>query len=111
MLLNLAGTGLGLSLTLVGKKIIDDAGKGLTVWQLLLSYLGIVLIMEVVDVIITLISTMLNEKFSFGIKRMQVLMLIMLKMQNCQNIFGYLENGLKALHLPVLIKITVYILN
>ena len=33
MPLNLAGTGLGLAMTLVAKKIIDDAGSGFAIWQ------------------------------------------------------------------------------
>ncbi|MBQ1193140.1 MAG: ABC transporter ATP-binding protein, partial [Lachnospiraceae bacterium] len=69
MLLNLAGTGLGLAMTLVAKKIIDDAGSGFTVWQLLVAYLGIVVVIQIVEVIVTLISTMLNERFSFGIRK------------------------------------------
>ena len=69
MLLNLAGTGLGLAITLVAKKIIDDAGSGFTVWQLLVAYLGIVVVIQIVEVIVTLISTMLNERFSFGIRK------------------------------------------
>lgn len=69
MLLNLAGTGFGLMMTLVSKRIIDDAGKGLMVWQLLIVYLGIVVMMQVVDVFVALISTMLDERFSFGIRK------------------------------------------
>ena len=69
MLLNLAGTGLGLAMTLVAKKIIDDAGSGFTVWQLLVAYLGIVVVIQIVEVIVTLISTMLDERFSFGIRK------------------------------------------
>ncbi len=69
MLLNLVGTGLGLTMTLVAKRVIDDAGKGLTVWQLLLAYLGIVVIIQIVEVVVTLITTMLNERFSFGIRK------------------------------------------
>lgn len=69
MLLNLSGTGLGLAMTLISKRIIDDAGNGLSVWQLLLIYLGIVVVIQIIEVIVALISTMLDEKFSFGIRK------------------------------------------
>lgn len=69
MLMNLATTGLGLGMTLISKKIIDDAGLGQNVWILLIAYLLIVVVMQGIDVIVSLISTMLDERFSFGIRK------------------------------------------
>ena len=71
MCLNLSSTVITLVMTLITKRIIDDAtnGKGNSLWMFILIYLGMMLLSQALNVIVSLASTMLNEKFSFGIRK------------------------------------------
>lgn len=69
MILNIAATSLGLLMTLISKRIIDNAGMGDNVIVLLLVYLVIVIVIQGINVAVDLISTMVDERFSFGIRK------------------------------------------
>ena len=71
MLFSLMGTGISLLMTLVSKRIIDDAiaGTDNMLIMLIVSYFAMIVLMQVFDVVWVLVKTMLNEKFTFGIRK------------------------------------------
>lgn len=69
MFMQMTGTILTVGLAVVSKNIIDAATSGgIVVWTFAL-YIGIVLVSQLITVISGLISIMLNERFSFGIRK------------------------------------------
>lgn len=54
---------------IVTKNIIDSATTGHILIKSMLLYIGIVIFMQVVDTVSQLITVVLNEKFSFGIRK------------------------------------------
>ena len=71
MLFSLMGTGISLLMTLVSKRIIDDAiaGTDNMLIMLIVIYFAMIVLMQVFDVIWVMVKTMLNEKFTFGIRK------------------------------------------
>lgn len=69
MLLDLLVTFATLALALISKKIIDVATSGGEFLPFIIVYLIIVLITQIVSVLSNLFSTMMGEKFSFGIRK------------------------------------------
>ncbi len=70
MLLGIMASMLSVGMSLLMKQIIDRAQSGQkTVIYIILLYFGLVLVMQVVDIVLVLASTMLNERFSFGIRK------------------------------------------
>lgn len=71
MALNLSSTVITLVMTLVTKRIIDDAtqSRNNSLITFILIYLGMMILAQVLSVIVSLFSTMLDEKFSFGIRK------------------------------------------
>lgn len=70
MLLNIAASLVSVGMSLIMKQIIDRAEQGTPMLvKVIVIYFILVLLMEVVDVIMSLTSTMVNEKFSFGIRK------------------------------------------
>ena len=61
---------LSIGMSLVMKQIIDKAQHGdNNILNMIIFYLALVILMQVVDIIVALTSTMVNEKFSFGIRK------------------------------------------
>ena len=71
MLTNVVLSGISLVMTLISKKIIDDSIAGVTnmLVTLLILYFVMVVMVQILDVVIVLARTMVNEKFSFGIRK------------------------------------------
>lgn len=71
MALNLSSTVITLVMTLVTKRIIDDAtqSRNNSLITFILIYLGMMILAQILSVIVSLFSTMLDEKFSFGIRK------------------------------------------
>lgn len=71
MLLNIFNTVISLLMALVSKRIIDDATSGMKNNLLLLIalYFAMILAVQVINVVMTMVGTMLNERFSFGIRK------------------------------------------
>lgn len=69
MVFGFAGTLASLVMVQVSKDIIDRASFGNGFVRLLVIYLLLMLAMQLMTVLNTLISTMLTEKFSFGIRK------------------------------------------
>lgn len=70
MFLNIAASLVSIGMSLVMKQIIDKAQHGNhMLLNIIVFYFVLVLLMEVVDVVMSLMSTMVNEKFSFGIRK------------------------------------------
>lgn len=69
MLLGIANTVASLVMVQISKMIIDNASFGNGFIRLLVVYLILMLAMQALSVINTLISTMLTERFSFGIRK------------------------------------------
>lgn len=71
MLFSLMGTGISLLMTLVSKRIIDDAIAGTDNMLIILIaiYFGMIVLMQAFNVVWVLVGTMLNEKFTFGIRK------------------------------------------
>lgn len=68
MLLELSVTGMSLTMVAFSKKIIDNATTGNKFGYALIVYIGLMIAMLIVDNVLTLMITILNEKFSFGIR-------------------------------------------
>lgn len=71
MLLNMGTTGITLCMTLITKRIIDNAIGSISENLLLLIgiYFALTIITQAIGIIVSLSSSMLNEKFSFGIRK------------------------------------------
>lgn len=66
---NLVVTVFTLWMVTVSKQIIDNASAGKRFATLIFVYLGLMVLMEVLGIVSRLISTMLGERFSFGIRK------------------------------------------
>lgn len=69
MCLNLVSTVVTLLMAQVSKEIIDNASDGNPILMLILGYVALIVGIQVVYVVSSLASTMVNEKFSFGIRK------------------------------------------
>ena len=69
MIFSLSGTVSSLVMVHLTKKIIDNATEGNEFVALIVGYLVLVLGLQAVGVVSSLMSTVLNEKFSFGIRK------------------------------------------
>ncbi len=69
MIFSLSGTVSSLVMVHLTKKIIDNATEGKEFIALIVGYLVLVLGLQVVGVVSSLMSTVLSEKFSFGIRK------------------------------------------
>ncbi len=71
MFLGIVNTVITLVMALVSKQIIDDATGGVKnkVLTLIVVYFVMILVTQAIGVFLTLARTMLNEKFSFGIRK------------------------------------------
>ena len=69
MLINLSGSLFGVGMALVSKRIIDSATQGEKIITLLVVYGSFIFISQIFQMLGSLISVVLNEKFSFGIRK------------------------------------------
>jgi len=69
MAITLSSTVLSLIMVNVSKDIIDNATDGYEFKTLIIVYVVLILALQAMGVISSLISTVLNEKFSFGIRK------------------------------------------
>lgn len=70
MFLGIFASMLSVGMSLLMKEIIDRAQLGQrNVLYIILLYFGLVVLMQVVDISLALVGTMLNERFSFGIRK------------------------------------------
>lgn len=69
MALGIADTLISVALAVILKRIIDGAASGGIKGEVILLYLGGVLLAMLIGAISQLISTVLNERFSFGIRK------------------------------------------
>jgi ABC-type multidrug transport system fused ATPase/permease subunit len=69
MVLGLVDTILSVGLAILLKRIIDGASSGSIVFNAIFLYLGGVLLSMLINVTSQLISAVLNERFSFGIRK------------------------------------------
>lgn len=69
LFIHLAGTAVSLSMVQISKTIIDNASLGGSFLFLIVLYLALGVGQQVVNIGATLLSTMLSEKFSFGIRK------------------------------------------
>lgn len=70
MFFNIAASLISVGMSLVMKKIIDNAQHGGNMLvNTIVFYFILVIVMQVVDVITSIMSTMVNERFSFGIRK------------------------------------------
>lgn len=70
MFLGITSSLIGVAMSLVMKQVIDKAqARSSGVFSVIILYFALILIMQAVDVITSLMSTMVNERFSFGIRK------------------------------------------
>ena len=71
MLINVGQTAISLIMAVISKKIIDQATNGARnqVLHFIMLYAGLIILTQVVAVAYNLFSTMLEERFSFGIRK------------------------------------------
>lgn len=69
MAFHLGSTVISLLMVTLSKRIIDNATEGNQFVALIVVYLALVIGMQVVTVVAGLMSTMLSERFSFGIRK------------------------------------------
>lgn len=71
MFLNIFSSVIALVMALVSKNIIDSAtsgGKNKVLWMIAV-YFGMIVLMQLMGIVLTLLRTMLAERFSFGIRK------------------------------------------
>ncbi len=69
MLFNLGFTVISLWMVTISKSIIDEATAGNEFVTMIITYVILMILMQVMSIVAGLLSTMLNEKFSFGIRK------------------------------------------
>ena len=69
MVFNIMNTVVSLWMVQISKNIIDNATGGNKFVTLLIVYFGLMIAMQVVGIVSTLLSAILSEKFSFGIRK------------------------------------------
>ncbi|MBQ8822007.1 MAG: ABC transporter ATP-binding protein [Lachnospiraceae bacterium] len=70
MLLGILVSMISVGMSLLMKQIIDRAQAGQrSVLYIIVLYFGLVVVMQAVDIVLVLASTMLTERFSFGIRK------------------------------------------
>lgn len=69
MAVDLVGTLVSLKMVTISKTIIDNATEGNSFKTAIIVYIVLTLSMQVVGIIASIVSTMLNEKFGFGIRK------------------------------------------
>lgn len=69
MVITLASSVISLLAVNLSKDIIDRASAGNRFMSLVVGYLVLTLVLQVLGIISSLVSTVLNEKFSFGIRK------------------------------------------
>ena len=70
MFFNIAASLISIGMSLVMKQIIDRAQHGSNgLVKAIVFYFVLVLVMQVIDIVISLTSTLVNERFSFGIRK------------------------------------------
>ncbi len=85
MLLNTISSGISVGMAVIGKLIIDSATNGGDIKNKILLYLFIIVVVEIINVLGSLISVMINEKFSFGIRKQVYDKILTTSYQNIQN--------------------------
>ncbi|MDD5934262.1 MAG: ABC transporter ATP-binding protein, partial [Clostridiales bacterium] len=69
MLINAASSGISVGMAVIGKQIIDNAINGGDFKSKIILYVAVIIIVQVIGIICSLFSVMINEKFSFGIRK------------------------------------------
>jgi len=71
MFFNIFNTVISLAMALVSKQIIDNATGGVKekILTLIIVYFGMIVAVQAINVSMTMVGTMLNERFSFGIRK------------------------------------------
>jgi ABC-type multidrug transport system fused ATPase/permease subunit len=71
MLFTLTITVISIYMALLSKRIIDNATKGLVnqTLTLIIMYLGFILTIQAISIVSSILGMMLNERFSFGIRK------------------------------------------
>lgn len=69
MILNAASSALSVSMAVIGKEMIDNATNGGPIKNKILLYILVIFVVQVVSIVSSLLSVMINEKFSFGIRK------------------------------------------
>lgn len=69
MLINAAVSGASVGMAVIGKDIIDRATNGAAFKNKIILYVFVIIIVQVIGILSSLLSVMINEKFSFGIRK------------------------------------------
>lgn len=71
MIFSVAITVISLYMTVLSKRIIDNATKGIVnqTMTFIVVYLGLVLTIQAISVVASILNIVLNERFSFGIRK------------------------------------------
>ena len=69
ILISFCGTMMNIEMAVLSKEVIDHATNGDGITTALLWYVVLMVVMQIVNVITTFASTMMNEHFSFGIRK------------------------------------------
>ena len=70
MFLNLLVSLLAVGLSVIGKEMVDLAAVGVeSLKNTIIMYVAVIVISEILSAVISLITTVVNEKFAFGIRR------------------------------------------
>lgn len=69
MILEGASSGISVATAVVGKNIIDAATSNGEFTSKIIIYIGIILAVQIINIVTSLMSIMVNERFSFGIRK------------------------------------------
>lgn len=69
MLINAASSGISVGMAVIGKEIIDDATNGRAFKNKILLYILVIIVVQFISISGSLLTVMIDEKFSFGIRK------------------------------------------
>lgn len=86
MCFNVLNSVITLWMAIITKKIIDNASAGSkdSLLLMILIYFGMIVLMQIFGVVMSLVGTMLNERFSFGIRKQVYEKILVSKWQEIQ---------------------------
>lgn len=69
MVINAISSAISIGMAVIGKSIIDNASTGGSFKEKIILYIVIIVVVQIINIVSSLISIMINEKFSFGIRK------------------------------------------
>lgn len=69
MFLSLISSLISIGTAIIGKQLIDNASTGSSIVHNIILYAAVIIVMQLINIASSLFSVIINEKFSFGVRR------------------------------------------